>query len=65
MTTRRRMPGPATEWRVGARVPFNSLLTRLPIEVSGVEAPQHDDFVKSLKNKGLRKDTGPFLLTTC
>ena len=33
-----------------ADAPFNSLLTRLPIEVSGVEAPQIcEDFVKSMK----------------
>ena len=34
--------------------PFNSLLTRLPIEVSGVEAPQQcEDFFKSMKAGGL------------
>ena len=38
----------------GARGPFNSLSTRLPIEVSGVEAPQQcEDFVKSMKPGGL------------
>ena len=52
MTTRRRMPGPATEWRVGARRArtFQQPLDPLAIEVSGVEAPQQcEDFFKSMK----------------
>ena len=65
MTTRRRMPGPATEWRVGARVPFNSLSTRLPIEASGIEAPQQcEDFVKSMKAVGLSGHGGISCSTT-
>ena len=42
-----------------ARVPFNSLSTRFPIEVSGVEAPQQcEDFVKSMKAGGLGGNGG-------
>ena len=47
--------------RWGTRKEF---LDRQAVEVIVVEAQrQYDNFVKSLKNNGLRKDTGPFLVT--